>query len=421
MQKSSAQLMLIVLVVGLLLMRESRQNPGAAIESGYVDWLAANTERTAPPAPLVLVEINNSSLVEKHPWPWSPLDFTLFLQAILQFDPSVAAIEHVLEWDGKSLPPEEKLKLPQYQKILHDYLLRSPKILLAAQLGVPEDPDIIPPMQPVPMLRHIQGDRKAIPEFTIVEHQPNEELRLAATLGFTNLPAGKAIARSVPLLFRYRGEVVPSFVLQAMMLWFQLTPDDIKVDVGTSIAMGDKVSIPIDDAGNMRVDFKSPYTSFGFDDLLLAVELTQANHRAAITPKKVRNRLALLARTDRASHTLSFPTGRKGSSGELYAAAIATIQTKSFIHRISPVFDLCLLASLMALSWCFLRWDKSRVLAVSGVVLVIYLLGSITVFGASLIWLPIVMPGGTMLFLVLFRWFAPKVIQTQQSSAPASL
>lgn len=406
MQKSSAQLMLIVLVVGLLLMRESRQNPGAAIESSYVDWLAANSERTAQPAPLVLVEINDNSLVEKHPWPWSPLDFTLFLQAILQLDPSVAAIEHVLEWDEKSLPPEEKLKHPQYQKILHDYLLRSPKILLAAQLGFPEDPDIIPPMEPVPMLRHVQGDRKAIPEFTIVEHEPKEELRIAATLGFSNLPTGRTTARNVPLIFRYRGEVVPSFVLQAMMLWFQLTPDDIKVEVGSRISMGGKVNIPIDDAGNMRVDFKSPYTSFGFDDLLLAAELTQAGHRAAITPKKVRNKLALLARTDRASHTLLFPTGRTGSSGELFAAAIATIQNKTFIQRISPIFDLILLASLMALSWCFLKWSMSRVFAVSGVALVIYLLGSITVFGASLVWLPIVMPAGTLLFLVLFRLFA---------------
>ncbi len=408
MQKSSAQLMLIVLVVGLLLMRESRQNPCAVIESSFVDWLAANGDRTAQTAPLALVEISNSSMAEKHPWPWSPLDFTLFLQAIQQFNPGVTAIEPVLEWDEKSLPPEEKLKHPQYEKILHNYLLRCPKMLLAAQLGFTEDPDVIPPMQAVPMLRQVHGDRNAIPEFTIVERQPKEELRLAATLGFTNLPSGSAIARSVPLIFRYRGEIVPSFVLQAMMLWYQLTPDDIKIEVGKTIAMGSKVTIPIDSAGNMRVDFKSPYTRFGFDDLLLAVELTQANHRAAITPKKVRDKIAMLGRTDSASRTLSFPTGRKGSSSQLYAAAIATIQNKTFIHRISPIFDLVLLAVLLALSRRFMKWKKSRVLAVSGILMVIYLLGSITVFSASLIWLPIVMPAGTMLFLVLFRLFAPR-------------
>src|SRR5438128_9351709 len=72
MQRSSLQLMLIVLVVGLLLMRESRQNPGAMIENDYVDWLAANTTRNAIAAPLTLVEINDSSLADKHPWPWSP-------------------------------------------------------------------------------------------------------------------------------------------------------------------------------------------------------------------------------------------------------------------------------------------------------------------------------------------------------------
>jgi hypothetical protein len=262
----------------------------------------------------------------------------------------------------------------------------------------------------VPVLHNIAGSQNDVPEFTTVEHQPMEEFRLASTLGFTNLPSGKSVARTVPLIFRYRGEIVPSFVLQAVMLWLQLTPDDIKIETGSHIAMGDKVTIPIDGAGNMRVDFKSPFARFGFDDLLLAVELTQAKRTAAISPDTVKNKLALLARTDRAARTLQLPTRRAGSPGELFAAAIATIQNKTFIRRVSPVCDAAILVVLTALSWFFLRWKKRAVLTISTVTLIVYLFASITIFGAYLVWLPIVMPAGTLIFAVIFRWLAPQKI-----------
>ena len=73
-------------------------------------------------------------------WPWSPLQYSIFVQAALPFQPDVIAIEDILEWDRANLAPSERQKLPQYEKILGDSLLRAPKV--AQDLGKDVEPDV---------------------------------------------------------------------------------------------------------------------------------------------------------------------------------------------------------------------------------------------------------------------------------------
>jgi hypothetical protein len=40
--------------------------------------------------------------------------------------------------------------------------------------------------------------------------------------------------------------VVPSFVLQAILLWEKLTPDDVSVTAGRQVTLADRLDIPID-------------------------------------------------------------------------------------------------------------------------------------------------------------------------------
>jgi CHASE2 domain-containing sensor protein len=405
MWRSAAQFMLLVLLLGLFLMRESRQSPGNAVDAFFIDWISANTARQTPGAPVSLVEINDSSL-EGHLWPWSPLDFALFLQAVLPFGPAVVSIEHVLQWQ-KTQAEDWQQKRPQYARILHDLVLRTPKLLLGAELGFPEDPDVIPPVQPVPIIWKVQGNASAIPEFVIVERQPREEYRLSSTLGFINLPRSDSIVRKAPLVFRYRGQVVPALVLQAMMLWLKLTPDDLVVELGSQIWLGNKISIPIDEAGYMRVDFKTPYVRFGFDELLLAIEQMQAAQPMVVPKEAISGKVVLLGRTDKVAQTLRLPTGRRGSSSELFAAAIATIQNGTFIRRVPGVFDFGIIVMGMALCPLYIRWRRDSVVIFSIVALVVYVLVALTIFGAWLVWMPMLLPLGLLLFMVLFRLFMP--------------
>jgi hypothetical protein len=90
----------------------------------------------------------------------------------------------------------------------------------------------------------------------------------------------------------------------------------------------------------------------------------------------------------------------------LLATAIATIQNGTFIKRAPAFFDVFLLAGLVALSWLFTRLKPQAVVAVAALTLLLYLLFCITVFGVSLIWFPLLMPAGGLIFAVLFRLVA---------------
>ncbi len=402
--------MVLVLITGFFVMRESRLAPTDEVDKVFVDWLAANTARNLPSPPCILTEVNDSSLEDKHAWPWSPLDFALFLQAVTEFEPKVIAIEPVLNWDNQSKSKGQS-RQAQYERSLDEYILRAKSIVLGSQLGFPLDPDVVPPLQPAPFFRGVRGDVSRVTHYTAIEDQPKEEYRSAPmlALGFVNLPARPGVTRTMPLVFSYQGEVVPSFALQAVMLYLGLTTDDVTVDLGSTISLGNRLTIPIDATGAMRVDFGAPLTRFGFDDLLLAVEQVRNGRPPVVPAAALKGKIVLLARTDKASQTLRFPSRRDGSSGELFADGIATILNKAFIHRVSPVFDVALILLMTVAGYFVMRWSLERIILSSLLAFIFYLLISMTVFANWFVWFPVLLPASLFLVLMLLRLLTPKL------------
>ncbi len=406
--QSGAQFMILVALVGLVLMRESRQPPIDGLDESFADFLAINSRRVEEPAPVTLVGIDEGSLKE-HPWPWTPLEFAIFFQAAEIFKPAATATNEVLHWDTKEMAPDAARKLPQYQKILREHILRSSKVLVGAQLGFPEDPTNPPAVQETPLIRNITGDLSGIPEFTAIDAQADEDFRLSSITGFANLPQPASYTRTVPLVFRYHGQVVPSFVLQAILIWEKLTTDDVTIEPGVKIALADRVQIPIDREGRMRIDFGVRRRRCGFDDLVLSSDQFE-NGRNPIVPREwLTEKILLLARTDEAAKDVAFAPGRAASVGELFAAAIGTIQNRSFIKRVPVWFDYGLVAIMVLVARACRRWRKFSTLLILLLGTVAYVMIAVTFFGYTLTWLPIVLPAGTALFITLFRIATPGV------------
>lgn len=405
--RTGAQMLLLALLAGLSLLRESHQPTGRAIDERWADCLSAMSRREPPPtSPVTLIAIDDATL-EDHPWPWTPLDFSLFVNASLTFHPDVLAIEEALNWERTPPTAGDQQKLAQYERILKDVLLRAPKTVLGAQLGYPEDPQVLPPLQPTPLIRDVSGDLQQIPEWTAIEAQPSESYRLSASLGFTNLPGGAASSHRLPLVLRYRGQVVPSFVLQAALLWSQLSPEDVKVVLGSHLALGEKVRIPIDERGQMRVNFGVPRTTFSFEDLLLAAEQFAAKTHLEIPAERLAKGTAILARTDAAVRTLPVLWRENLSPGEYFASALATIHAGWFITRAPAWVDWTIIGVVAVLSLWIPRWKKRTVLGLACAALLAYALGALLLFSRELIWLPALLPLGLFLFVVLYRLSTP--------------
>ena len=405
MHRSLPQLMFTVLALGMLLLRETRMQPLAGIEETFINWLAANSSGEHTRTPVTLIEINDDSLLY-YPWPWTPLNYAGFLDGALQFRARVAAIEPVLAWDEKNLTPEQSLEQPQYEKLLHNRILQTPKLELGALLGYPEDPDVLPPLQPLPLLRNVRGATDAVPEYTVIESEPGEDIRLTAALGFANVPPTETVTQHAPLVFRYRGQMVPSFALQAMMLWFGVLPEEVDVNLGSAIRLGKKLTIPINAAGAMLVDWKQPYDRAGFDDLALAVEQLEQKHLPVIDPGKLKDRLLILARTDTKSKTLLLPTGGMGSTGELIAAAMATAEANAFATPAGWMGRGVVLALGMTLGWAISVRRKLWTAPAAFGFAAGYLLLCLAVFEATRVALPLTPMLGLTAFVGLYRLLA---------------
>ncbi len=417
--KTGAQMFLLVLLAGFFLLRESQEKPCATVDEVFSAWIAVNGPGVTHPetAPVTLVAIDDSS-VSGHHGPWTPLDYSLFAEGSQAFHSEVTAFTDILQWDSKSGTQGERQKLVQYESILQDSLLRSPKVLLAARLGLPEDPQVIPPLQEVPLIRKVSGNIWAIPEWTVIERQPKEEYRLPATIGFVNLPESSTPIQSVPLVLLYRGGVVPSLVLQAVVMREKLSLDDVSVVLGSHIDVGGKLHIPIDESGRMRVNFGVPWTSIAFDDLVLAKNEADAKTKITAPVEHMKGGITLLARTDASSRTLSAGAAHKISEGELFAAAIATIQKQAFVRRVPIWFDFATIGVIALVSLWVPRRKKLTIFTVGILVIIAYGLAAMAVFASQSIWIPLVLPVGLILFVMAYRLVTPNLAKPE-TPAPA--
>jgi hypothetical protein len=397
---------LLVFLAGASLIREAAVGRLAPLDEAWAGQLARRATPHSTPARVTLVEIGDDT-ISKHEWPWGPDDLALFFHAVLPFEPAVLGIEPILDFERGSLGIRERQ--PMYEKMLHDQVLRSPKLVLGGLLGWPQDADTVPELQPMPVLRKIRGDLSRVPEFTAVDSWSAEEFRLTTQPGWLNIPDGIGPLGRCPLVLRYRGQPVPAIVLQLVMHVEKITLDEVEVVLGSHVSLGSHLTVPIDDTGRMLVNFGASFGRVSFDDLLLTREQLDRKEAPTHPPELFSGRLVMLARTDGLSRTLAAPGGRKVAAGELFAAALATVEIGAHPHRVGVEFDWAMVG-LVAFSALWLRKWKPRY-AVLGVValLAAYAGWAFAVFRSQSLVSPAVLPAGLAVWVLLLRSVARRI------------
>jgi hypothetical protein len=383
--------MLVVLLLGILFLREPRLERS---EEFFLRWLLKNSDPHASAASLTVVDIGHDALMDREPAKEgdensphsggnvvSPMEFALFLQSALAFQPTVVAFENILKWRETEKEQEQ---------VFIDQAMRVPRLLLAAELTANPDPDAAGPE--IPGFTQVTGKRGDLIEYSGIGRQPAEEMRLIATAGFTNLPDEISDGIHVPLLFRYRGEVIPSFALEAVLLWLRVTPGEVSIDLDSQISLPHGRKIPIRSDGTLLISPNASRKARHLDlsDLLVAAQQRDAGQQRNPEMESLRDQI-VLARTP--ANPLSPP--------DVFAATIATIQSSAYVHRVSWIFD-CVILLLAAAVVGKLR-DIPRVDLVLGAIAftAAYCLAALAIVSRWLIWLPGCLPLGAVWLLVL--------------------
>jgi CHASE2 domain-containing sensor protein len=331
--------------------------------------------------------------------PLSPLDYALFLQAVQRFEPAVVAIEPVLDWPRLQ---------PGNEQLLVDQALSIPKLLLAAQLGNSDDAR---DAADLPGLSDVSGDRSALTQFPEVTAAPNPKLLPLAVCGVTNLPAAGITVREVPLLFRCRGKVLPSFVLQALAMWLQLAPSEISATPGGFIRLGDRLRIPVDRAGRALLDAGAfrRLNRIDFDDLLLLTAGQAAPAPAvAAAAARIKGGIVVLGRTDHAARVFTTPASERSSAAEVLAWAVASLRERAYIRRASAFWDAGIIVVALLLGLTLLRLGRRTAVGWAATALTTYMLAALAIFESNGLWLPCALPVGLTLCIVPMLWFLPQ-------------
>jgi hypothetical protein len=375
MERPSIWVIIVVLLLAVLFLREPRFQRSEEI---FLRWLIRHSEPAAKSVPTTIVEISREN-------PPPPLETALFLQGALEFKPTVIAIEPILQWGELS---------KDQQQIFLDQAMRVPKLLLGAELTATPDPDA--PVAEVAGFTKVTGRRGDLPEFSGVEHQPGEDVRILSTLGFVNMPEETADDLHVPLLFQYRGEVIPSFALQAALLWMRLTPDEVWINIGSAITLPNGTKIPIRSDGTLLVNPRIAQRArhVALNELLLAAQQHESGAATAIRLEDIRTHL-VLARV-------------ATNAPDVFAAAIGAIQTNSFVRRVSWIFDCAIVILAAALSGAFRRFSRIDLIIGAIAFSAAYCLIALGMISRFSIWIPAWLPLGATWISVLFAIMLPK-------------
>ena len=403
MRLPSPWLLLVVLLLALLVLREPRF---ADAEENFLNWMVKHSEARGPAVPFSVVEIGADPLTAPAggvpakkegtgSGTPSPLEYALFLQSLLDFQPDVVAFESVLKWRERDKDQEQ---------VFLDQAMRVPKLLLASELGANIDPDL--PWAEIHGFTQVTGKRGELAAYSGVVREPAEDLRLISTAGFVNLPADISSEIRVPLLFLYRGEVIPSFPLQAVLLWLKVTPADVKIVLGSHIELPQNRRIPIRADGTMLINPTASHRvrRLTLNELLLAAQQHETGKSVELANLKGE---IVLARTP--ANLLSPP--------DMFAATIATILGKSYLRRISPIFD-CAILLVIAAAFGFLRRIERIDLLLFGIAIsAAYCLIALGTLSRWNVWLPGILPLGALWIAIVAALLFPARKEATHSTA----
>ena len=387
MERPSILVIVLVLLLGVLFLREPRFQRSEEI---FLRWLIRHSEPAVKPVPMTIVDIGREN-------PPAPLEAALLLQGTLEFKPTVIAMEPVLQW-GERAKDQEQLFI--------DQAMRVPKLVLGAELTATPDPD--EPVAEIGGFPNVTGRRGDLPAFSGIEHQPDEDVRILSTLGFTNLSEDEANDLRVPLLFQYRGEVVPSFALQAALLWMRLTPSEVKIDIGSAIILPNGTKIPIASDGTLLVNPRLAQRArhVTLNELLLAAEQHQGGAATGIRIEDIRTQL-VVARAE-------------SNSPDLFAAAVAAIQSQTFIRRVSWIFDCLIVVVVALLSGAIRKFSRIDLTIGAVAASAAYILIALGIISRFAIWIPAWLPLGALWIAVLLAIFLPKPKDSTRTIAIAA-
>ncbi len=388
--------LLFGLTASFFVNRENQRGGIDAINASYEDWLRATSGEKLNPPSVTLLRIDDSE-TGFWGWPPNPLDYAQLLHRLKFYNPKVVAIEPTLHWQGADKGLLDALRTACLKYGKGQILLSS--ILQFNEASQRPEEATLSLLWP---LSSVAGDPKNIPAFTSIISLPNQRLTsLGFPAAFTSIDLGEDTGPdeglSVPLLARIDQTIVPSFVLLTIMLELGVTADEVEIQLGKTINVGNKTTIPIDPSGALAIPRGIRIGAMIHNASILAhnPEENSEQDTGGLSEKEsdaLANRVILIGLDNKGSRTIPTEQGEVISQAELFALAIATIQSNSYFGPVSQQTAWIAWALILTVGVIILRHKRRRAISFSLLLILLYFTGNMILFQSTQRWISPAVP-----------------------------
>ena len=381
-----------------LVEREKNEKIVIDFESSYVNWLLDTKKERKEPSSITLLTLDDSEESVIQDWPPSPLDYAVILNNLKQYDPKLIAIEPSLEFLGQEEGLIETLRTACLAFNQQSLLLSA-----VCQMDRSIDPTIEKGENFFDIIDSVNGDTTNIPEFTRINSLPNQRFAaMGLPIAFTRIDLAdnnndEGIYK-FPLIARIGDKIVPSFVLKAIMLDFNVKADQVIINIGDNIKLGNRKTIPIDNRGHVQI-YPALQEDLSIEKInLLTVPPDELDGKYKLL---LGNRIIIIGNNQNSENIRNIPFRNNSqiSNAEHMALAISTIQSGLFISEFSKNKERLIWSILILIGAMILKSHSLKAFSRIGLLIIIYLSFSMLLFQSNGQWASPIAP--LVLFIVM--------------------
>lgn len=384
-----------------LVEREKNEKIVIDFESSYVNWLLDTKKERKEPSSVTLLTLDDSEESVIQDWPPSPLDYAVILNNLKQYDPKLIAIEPSLEFLGQEEGLIETLRTACLAFNQQSLLLSA-----VCQMDRSIDPTIEKGENFFDIIDSVNGDTTNIPEFTRINSLPNQRFAaMGLPIAFTRIDLAdnnndEGIYK-FPLIARIGDKIVPSFVLKAIMLDFNIKADQVIINIGDNIKLGNRKTIPIDNRGHVQI-YPALQEDLSIEKInLLTVPPGELDGKYKLL---LGNRIILIGNNQNSESIKNIPfrNNSRISNAEHMALAISTIQSGLFISEVSKNKEILIWSILILIGAMILKSHSLKAFSRVGLLIIIYLSFSMLLFQSNGQWASPIAPLALFIVMTIF-------------------
>lgn len=386
-----------------LLLVEREKNEGIIVdfESSYVNWLIDTKKEKKESSSITLLTLDDSEDSVIQDWPPSPLDYAVILNNLKQYDPELIAIEPSLEFSDRAEGLVETLRTACLAFNQESLLLSA-----VCQMDQSIDPSTEKGENFFDVIDSVNGNTDNIPEFTRINSLPNQRFAaMGLPIAFTRIDlADNNYDEGIytfPLIAKIGDKIVPSFVLKAIMLDLEIKADQVIINMGNNIELGDKKIIPIDNGGHVQI-YPALQEELSIEKInLLTVPPSELDSE---NKSLLGKRIILIGNNQNSENIKNIPfrNNSRISNAEQMALAISTIQSGLFITEISKNKEILIWFILILIGAMILRSHSLKAFSRIGLLIIIYLSFSMLLFQSNGQWTSPVAPLALFIVMTIF-------------------